>query len=157
MTCNQPRDNAASCKLPVSFCKLKFLAPDILHQSKSLEQVHARDAAYELIPFQQRRALHAQLARALEQGLNLDHVPPSALAYHWSQACRGVEALHPHTTLQVAPLLFYNDSCLIGGGPHLISILTGNLATNLSLHGFFGAKHGLLTSTIAVHIYNGPA
>ena len=111
-----------------------ILAPDTLHQSKTLEQVHARDAAYELIPFQQRRALHAQLAQALEQGLKLDHVPPSALAYHWSQACRGVEALHPHTTLQVGPQLYYNGCCFIGGGSHLSSLLTSNLATNLSLH-----------------------
>lgn len=55
-------------------------------------QVLARDVAYELIPFSQRRSLHAQLAKALEDDVSADLVPPGIIAYHWTHACAGAEA-----------------------------------------------------------------
>lgn len=61
----------------------------------------ARDVAYELIPFSQRRALHAELARALEEDGRAGCVPATILAYHWSHSCAGVEAGDWRSALQV--------------------------------------------------------
>lgn len=70
-------------------------------------QVLARDVVYDLVPLGQRRDWHARLAQAMERyspsaGQEDDgggapqkgesHLPPTTIAYHWSQACRGVEA-----------------------------------------------------------------
>ena len=46
----------------------------------------ARDVAYELIPFMQRRQLHAKLAEVL--GKDGSTVPPTIVAYHWAQSCK---------------------------------------------------------------------
>lgn len=51
-------------------------------------QVVARDVAYELVPFMQRRNLHARLAEALASTLGNPVVPPATVAYHWAQSCR---------------------------------------------------------------------
>lgn len=59
-------------------------------------QALAREVAYELIPFSQRRRLHAALAEAQEAALKRDpcgaHVPTAAnIAYNYSCACATVE------------------------------------------------------------------
>ena len=64
-------------------------------------QVLARDVAYELIPFSQRRSLHAQLARALEDDVSAGLVPPGIVAYHWTHSCAGAEATHWRRALHV--------------------------------------------------------
>ena len=64
-------------------------------------QVLARDVAYELIPFSQRRSLHAKLAQALENDASADLVPPSTVAYHWTHSCAGSEAMHWRRALHV--------------------------------------------------------
>ena len=58
-----------------------------------------RDVAYELIPFSQRRSMHAKLAAALEDVRRAaaaaaegpPAVPATAIAYHWQQSCASVE------------------------------------------------------------------
>lgn len=68
----------------------------------------ARDVVYDLIPVAQRREWHARLARAMERyeprsdsdaegeyggsEAVARHLPPATIAFHWSQACEGVEA-----------------------------------------------------------------
>ena len=69
-------------------------------------QVLARDVAYELIPFSQRRSLHAQLAKALEDDISADLVPPSTVAYHWTHSCAGAEATHWRRALHVRILQY---------------------------------------------------
>lgn len=64
-------------------------------------QVLARDVAYELIPYSQRRLLHALLARALEEDGRAGRVVASILAYHWTHSCAGVEATEWRRALQV--------------------------------------------------------
>ena len=64
-------------------------------------QVLARDVAYELIPFSQRRLLHAELARALEEDGRLGAVPAAILAYHWTHSCAGIEASEWRRALMV--------------------------------------------------------
>ena len=61
-------------------------------------QVLERDVAYELIPFSQRRSMHAKLAAALEDvrgaaaaAEGSPPVPATAVAYHWEQSCASVE------------------------------------------------------------------
>ncbi len=66
-----------------------------------MTQVLARDVAYELIPFSQRRSLHAKLAQALENDASADLVPPSTVAYHWTHSCAGAEAMHWRRALHV--------------------------------------------------------
>lgn len=66
-----------------------------------MTQVLARDVAYELIPFSQRRSLHAKLAQALENDASSDLVPPSTVAYHWAHSCVGAEAVHWRRALHV--------------------------------------------------------
>ena len=61
----------------------------------------ARDVAYELIPFSQRRSLHGKLAEALGSSAGPDLVPPSTVAYHWTQSCAGAEAGHWRRALHV--------------------------------------------------------
>jgi len=67
----------------------------------SCVQVLARDVAYELIPFSQRRSLHVQLAKALESDVSIYQVPPSIVAYHWTHSCAGAEATHWRRALHV--------------------------------------------------------
>ena len=50
----------------------------------------ARDVAYDLIPFAQRRGLHARLAEALET--TLPRASPTTIAFHYSKSCHAVEA-----------------------------------------------------------------
>lgn len=69
-------------------------------------QVLARDVAYELIPFSQRRSLHAQLAKALEDDISADLVPPSTVAYHWTHSCASAEATHWRRALHVRILQY---------------------------------------------------
>ncbi len=64
-------------------------------------QVLARDVAYELIPFSQRRLLHAELARALEEDGRTGAVPAAILAYHWTHSCTGIEASEWRRALMV--------------------------------------------------------
>ena len=71
-------------------------------------QVVARDVAYELIPFMQRRHLHAKLAEALAK--SGDTVPAATVAYHWAQSCKasngkGLDPGESPRLLQVIPLL----------------------------------------------------
>lgn len=54
-----------------------------------LLQVLARDVAYDLIPFAQRRGLHARLAEALETCL--PRAAPATIAFHYSKSCLSVE------------------------------------------------------------------
>ena len=79
----------------------------------SAVQVLARDVAYELIPFSQRRSLHAQLARALEDDVSAGLVPPGIVAYHWTHSCAGAEATHWRRALHVCIGLQQNPS--LGG------------------------------------------
>ncbi|KAL0052814.1 hypothetical protein WJX82_008196 [Trebouxia sp. C0006] len=53
-------------------------------------QVLARDVAYDLIPFAQRRGLHARLAEALET--SLPRASATTIAFHYSKSCHAVEA-----------------------------------------------------------------
>ena len=73
-------------------------------------QVLARDVAYELIPFSQRRSLHAQLARALEDDVSAGLVPPGIVAYHWTHSCAGAEATHWRRALHVCSSLKQSPS-----------------------------------------------
>ena len=66
----------------------------------------ARDVAYELIPFSQRRSLHAQLAKALEDDISAYLMPPSTVAYHWTHSCAGAEATHWRRALHVRILQY---------------------------------------------------
>ncbi|KAL3159729.1 hypothetical protein ABBQ38_010135 [Trebouxia sp. C0009 RCD-2024] len=52
-------------------------------------QVLARDVAYDLIPFAQRRGLHARLAEALET--TLPRASATTIAFHFSKSCHAVE------------------------------------------------------------------
>lgn len=52
-------------------------------------QVLARDVAYDLIPFAQRRGLHARLAEALEN--TLPRAAAATIAFHYSKSCHSVE------------------------------------------------------------------
>ena len=66
----------------------------------------ARDVAYELIPFFQRRALHAKLAEALEglrsgAGGEGPPVAASTIAYHWQQSCATSEVAEWRRALKV--------------------------------------------------------
>ncbi|EIE21630.1 hypothetical protein COCSUDRAFT_56833 [Coccomyxa subellipsoidea C-169] len=70
----------------------RFLRATDVPGTWMMTQVLARDVAYELIPFSQRRALHADLARALEEDGRAGCVPATILAYHWTHSCAGVEA-----------------------------------------------------------------
>lgn len=45
--------------------------------------------AYDLIPFAQRRGLHARLAEALE--ITLPRASPITIAFHYSKSCHAVE------------------------------------------------------------------
>lgn len=67
-------------------------------------QVLARDVAYELIPFSQRRLLHAELARALEEDGRSGAVPAAILAYHWTHSCTGIEASEWRRALMVCSI-----------------------------------------------------
>ena len=49
----------------------------------------ARDVAYDLIPFAQRRGLHARLAEALET--TLPRASATTIAFHYSKSCHAVE------------------------------------------------------------------
>ena len=49
----------------------------------------ARDVAYDLIPFAQRRGLHARLAEALES--TLPRAAAATIAFHYSKSCHSVE------------------------------------------------------------------
>ena len=49
----------------------------------------ARDVAYDLIPFAQRRGLHARLAEALE--ITLPRACATTIAFHYSKSCHAVE------------------------------------------------------------------
>lgn len=60
-------------------------------QAPTLLQVLAQDVANQLIPFSQRRNLHAKLAEAFEASHAVPPVPPAIIAYHWSESCRGSE------------------------------------------------------------------
>ena len=53
-------------------------------------QVLARDVAYDLIPFAQRRGLHARLAEALET--SLPRASATTVAFHYSKSCHSVES-----------------------------------------------------------------
>lgn len=53
-------------------------------------QVLARDVAYDLIPFAQRRGLHARLAEALET--TLPRASATTIAFHYSKSCHAVES-----------------------------------------------------------------
>jgi hypothetical protein len=72
-------------------------------------QVLARDVAYELIPFSQRRSLHAKLAAVLEACRSGSApisgcvaVPPTTIGYHWQQSCATVEVRgHPFPPLRM--------------------------------------------------------
>lgn len=55
----------------------------------STVQVLARDVAYDLIPFAQRRGLHARLAEALES--TLPRAAAATIAFHYSKSCHSVE------------------------------------------------------------------
>jgi predicted ATPase len=61
----------------------------------------SRDVVYEVIPFNQRRLLHARLASALESMLKSvpDFVPRSHVAYHWTNSCASVEAVEWQNTM----------------------------------------------------------
>ena len=66
----------------------------------------ARDVAYELIPFFQRRALHAKLAEALEglrsgAGGEDPPVAASTIAYHWQQSCATAEVAEWRRAMKV--------------------------------------------------------
>lgn len=50
-----------------------------------------RDAAYELIPFTQRRVLHAKLAEVLSSAASDPPVPANVVAYHWAQSCKLID------------------------------------------------------------------
>lgn len=52
-------------------------------------QVLARDVAYDLIPFAQRRGLHARLAEALET--TLPRASATTIAFHYSKSSHAVE------------------------------------------------------------------
>ena len=54
------------------------------------KQVLARDVAYDLIPFAQRRSLHARLAEALE--ITLPRASATTIAFHYSKSCHAVES-----------------------------------------------------------------
>lgn len=56
-----------------------------------LVQLLARDVAYELVPFLQRRTLHAKLAECLEARSDIRPIPASTLAYHWTRSCENNE------------------------------------------------------------------
>lgn len=58
----------------------------------------AQDVVYGMIPFNQRRLLHARLATALEKSCKLAVVPMSHIAYHWSKSCAGVELVECRRT-----------------------------------------------------------
>ena len=66
------------------------LAPCVSPPAWLLLQVLARDVAYDLIPFAQRRGLHARLADALET--SLPRASPTTIAFHYSKSCHAVEA-----------------------------------------------------------------
>ncbi|CAL8469391.1 g8932 [Coccomyxa elongata] len=70
----------------------RFLKATEVPGTWMITQVLARDVAYELIPFSQRRLLHAELARALEEDGRAGAVPAAILAYHWTHSCAGIEA-----------------------------------------------------------------
>lgn len=66
----------------------------------------ARDVAYELIPFFQRRGLHAKLAAALEglrSGAAAEGPPVAAstIAYHWQQSCATSEVAEWRRAMKV--------------------------------------------------------
>ena len=58
-----------------------------LHLARCV-QVLARDVAYDLIPFMQRRNLHARLAEVLSAALPISPVPATTIAYHWAHSSK---------------------------------------------------------------------
>lgn len=62
----------------------------------------ARDVVYGVIPTDQRRLVHGQVASALESLLEDDQnlVPRSHVAYHWTKSCSSVECVEWHNTLR---------------------------------------------------------
>lgn len=58
----------------------------------------AQEVVYGMIPYNQRRLLHARLATALEKSSEQTFVPNSHIAYHWSKSCTGVELVEPRRT-----------------------------------------------------------
>jgi predicted ATPase len=62
----------------------------------------ARDVVYGVIPFKQRRLLHARLASALEMidVTDVDIVPRSHIAYHWTKSCQSVETVDWQHTMK---------------------------------------------------------
>lgn len=76
----------------VGLCKAGFLRRDMNRPLElwQFSTMVARDVVYELIPHFQRRGLHAKTAEVLEAQEG-GCAPMTTVAYHWSQACLGVE------------------------------------------------------------------
>ena len=67
--------------------------------------------AYDLIPFMQRRNLHARLAEVLSEAPSHSGVPATTVAYHWAHSCKSsssglVEIAELPRVLKVPP--FFN-------------------------------------------------
>jgi predicted ATPase len=86
----------------VALCSENFLdastgQPDVWVWQSTV----ARDTIYDMIPFNQRRLLHARLAEALENAAPASFsFPRSHIAYHWTKSCVSVEAVEVERTLR---------------------------------------------------------
>ena len=79
----------------------------ILPHARRHAQALERDVAYELIPYLQRRNMHAKLAAALEEARFAAiadgslPVPATAGAHHWQKSCASVEIAEWRRTMKV--------------------------------------------------------
>jgi predicted ATPase len=97
----------------------------------------ARDVVYEVIPFNQRRLLHARLASALESMLASvpDFVPRSHIAYHWTKSCTSVEAVEWQNTMNAINTWKLAAKEMDGKGAHLdaVRLMTKSLGLTRAL------------------------
>lgn len=101
--------------------------------ASSLAQALAREVAYELIPFSQRRRLHAALAEAQEATVKRGDAGPAIptaanIAYNWTCACATVEVTEWRYALSVSGTRGLIAAC---ASPELLSQLMHLRATTL--------------------------
>jgi predicted ATPase len=82
-------------------CRENFLwlQSNALQQHWNWKSQVARDVVYGMIPFNQRRLLHARLAAALDGARKSAGAAISHIAYHWSKSCSGVELVESRRTM----------------------------------------------------------
>ena len=123
-----------------TLCHENFLEESLGEDSTwSWHSTVARDIVYEVIPFNQRRLLHARLAEALENRPVLHQsvvVPRSHIAYHWTKSCSNVETVEWKNTARAVASWRQAAADMDQKGAYLDAVrcMTKSLALSRLLH-----------------------